>query len=1377
MPREYSPIDPFISPVWNLGQTVANLPFLNQTGLGEWLRTDEGFEGVRNFREAEPGWAGGIDALSTLAPFIGYYGALNRAGVVGRGLLPTTNRAGVAAAGAFRSSPSLAFAAGETVRQTPFLAGITALDAAGGKFETIGDAAGSLLGLTALNLGAGWAGHALSPFVQRHAPAAIGDTWKAVFEPHPELAAMYGFSNNQVAAASTASRFRSVQEAVDPAKEAQERARAMSANIRGIEDGSLPEAAELAPIVDTLKALRDQDIHTILVQGLNADDAGFRFRTDPGLIRRNSVRGVLGEGPTHAGTRVTQGLTGGMQAVNSLDNANRMLGLPEDWVYDAVLPRMTQAVRGRAADRLRGDLGLAQGVEPGPWRRIERTGPNGERQLWSIMQEEDGGWMLATEVAPPDPTKPWTMNWRQRFEIDGSRDAADMFFTFKTTNPQRLFENEGWRFDIDDPSAPAVGETLGSKPYTFESRIPSGASPLLDRILDFKNLYLGKATLRAAHTARASGPRGAERVTKALLEGPTAGKAIANTFDTYASPADAQLKRSPEGRGLIGMWRAMFDYADGMKQRMLYGSAAIPEDKNAITALFATPDMNDAEALVAALRKTALEDSGVVEVIRRYQNSDVPLDSLAGTKAGAWLKLAHEANDKLIGEINKAIGILRDLGAVDARLIPTREGHFGISRKWDGSYLIPVYRGNQVEPDAVIAGGSMAHAKRKAEAWLKARAEDLARRGEAPEQRRLGDGFVIGLDKEVPKWANVTALNPSLLEPRAGMMGWENQYEPWNHLDDLVKALDEGYTDRLRYGASVIAKGLTDGPMSILRHTDPEAFRVVAQRVEHFLGREGAASQRLNQLVDQVAAPWLGTKSVTKTVKALNGTMFHLLHGAGNIATPLLNLTGYLQTALPRAVEFLTSSPAQLRQLYYQMPAFGADGLPTRGFNYIVDPGKLIKGGVDEAISDDPRTRAVFQDLFNDKEMGANFSGEYTGQERTVAARMAEGIRGPEDVAYWAERMSSFLMAKSEQVSRTLVAGMSIKASKLLEEFHGTPFTHEQMVNNAKIMIRGANAAYMPQDRPLMFTSPGGELFGNQKTWMMNYMFEMARYTGLGVKHGNWAPLMFSAGTSALLGGVLAVPLIGAGMDVFTKTFLDKDATEVIFERFGEGGNGIAFGLPALFGMSLTGNVSAPGSNLAHDSEFFFTIVALERAKLLGRAVGRAWDDQTVLGMNPMNDELWRKQALQALAPRALYRGAEALFDDSLRSAATGYPLVNEFGFGARVMHGLGFRDVDIATQYTAYERLLKDRDEGRRVVGLFGEAYANAMLNGDRREQQRLLMQVATMGVDLSSVMRSAQVRMRNAGTDMFGRGFTGAALERQQETLRAGGRALEDE
>jgi hypothetical protein len=129
---------------------------------------------------------------------------------------------------------------------------------------------------------------------------------------------------------------------------------------------------------------------------------------------------------------------------------------------------------------------------------------------------------------------------------------------------------------------------------------------------------------------------------------------------------------------------------------------------------------------------------------------------------------------------------------------------------------------------------------------------------------------------------------------------------------------------------------------------------------------------------------------------------------------------------------------------------------------------------------------------------------------------------------------------------------------------------------------------------------------------------------------------------------------------------------------------------------------------------------------------------------------------------------------DQLRSAATGYPLTSQFGFGARVMNALGFQSTDIAVQYAAYESLLADKAEMSRKLGLFGEAYAQASMAHDSSRMHDLLQQATMQGLDMNAVMRSSQDRMRNNGRDMFGRQFTSQQLDQYQAMLAAGGRPV---
>lgn len=1348
-----------LSPVFNVLDTVSRFPGINNTQFGNWLYDTPLFRGAQNFQTDSPGGAFAADLVASFVPFIGWGTALNKARV-GAGLLNSVNQAGAAAARLAPRSPIAAFALGETVRYAPVSAAITGFDLAGGRYENPIDALVNFGLGSAFGAGLQAGGHALSPFVQRIAPNAIGGAWRAAFEPGPQLSALYGFDSNVQTAARLASRDPWVQEALSPTVSPQTRA----AGIWNILHG--PEATNHPPeVLDVLRGQYDQEIRAILHEEVDPSDRAF----DPTpftTTQRQILDQLTRMAPTVNGRRVRVPITGDGNRIENPDVLGARLQLPEGWVHHTSLPGLTQVSAKsddailKSLENFRQEIGLDIGrAPPTGWRRLERNTPNG-RQTWSLVQDPGSKqWLVVTEV-PTSGVRDdiHRMTGRARYNTTRELDKAEpakVFFSFKTNNPSLFFPH--MRADFDAPEGGLVA--------SFEDRIPRGRSTLLDRAVDFKQIFLNPNTIKAAYAAKYGTPAQRQAFVKSLLAGPTFGKEIAQLVERYAMPTQHQLRDSPEGRSILSMYQALFDAAEGRARSVLHGTASIAEGKNPMSSLFSDAVVDDANALVPALRRLAQEDPNALETIRKFMFTDrFDLASIAETPVGKWLANAVRANLGEINDGNNAIEALRSISATDARIVPVRKNHIGVSRRWDGSVFVPIYAEGSVNPVAIRAGNGKAEAERKAAEWI-------AHFGAGGKRTyRTGKSWTQGETEQAPKWLVHSQSRPGLLEPRLGMRGYEHEFEPFKHVDDLIALLEEGYVVRQRYIASTIGDALTGGKFNQLRAQDSKAWQIVNTRIAQLKGQPGPLETRMNQIVDSALAPVLGTNSFSKISEKVNEFTFHMLHGVGNIATPALNLTSVLQAQLPAATNFLTADINTLKGMGFQFPAIAGDGLPTRGFNWVTDPFALISGGFKKATSEDPEVKEIYNVLFNRKIMGTGLANEYTGQDRSLAARASEGIRSADDIGYWAARGSSILMSKTEQISRVQAAGMALKAMDMMEAATGARFTIDQKISNAARFVEQTNFGYFTADRPMMYTTPLGALFGNQKTWMTNYLFSMGEYLGL-ARHGNYAPLLMTLGTTAALGGVLAVPFAGQAIDAITETFADKDATEFIFENFGEGGNAISFGLPAMFGMSLTGNVSAPGSNLAHDTEFLFTIVALERAKLMGRAIGRAWDDQVLLGMNPLQDPLFGRQALQAFAPRAVYRTWEAITSDQLRSAATGYPLINDLGWGARIMHGLGFRDTDIAIQYAAYDRLLKDKAEMTRRISAFGEAYAMAMESGNRQLQAELLQQAAVSGVDISRVMMSARTRLRNSGLDMFGRNFNSQQLEQYQATLEAGG------
>lgn len=1375
---DYNPVLGFASsPVYNILETASGLPFINQTQFGNWLSDTQLFRDARNFQADRPGWEGEYwaDLAGALVPFAGWGMATAKAGTVGTGLLQATNRATIGAASFFPKSPILAGAVGEAVRFAPLSAGIEAFNLAGGRYDSPTEALVNF-GLGTLG-GAAFqgVGHALSPTVARLFPpsaealsqgfteSAVTTGWRALFEPGPELEKLYGYSNNVRRAATQASQLPRVAEAMGPGLEPQTQAVALwdvledmrfarerQANGAPIEDPRL-----LDPEIETLlRGQHDTTVRQIIQQELDPVESAFPPMEGFDLHKRaaNALDMINRPGVHRGRTVVTQKIDGTPGSLNSPDRIAREFEFPQEWLQYTRMPRVVRST-AVSGTWLRRELGIEPTAFSAGFHNLLRARSDGTFTSWGAVRDRDGWWQLTTQIPGEFPLP------RELGRDFNEQGRA--FFNFKTKEPWRFLPE--LRRDLDSPEMNT--ETVG-----FYDRIPRGKSEFLDRLMDMRQVFMNPDTIKAMHQAKGGAKGAKERMVREALQGPTAGRAVADAIETFAAPRIQQLKNAPDAQSILMLYESVFDAAEGRARALLHGTASIQAGKSPLGSLFTPPNINDDTAVVAQLRKLYVADPDSLDVIRQFMNEEIPLESLDGTPVGDWLKMAMEVGDGEIDSFNGMIESLRKVGATDAKTIPKRSGHVGVSRRWEGTNIVPIYLEGSASPDTLIAGNSLQQAQVKAKRWLDNRAQALARVRKKPEVRRMGQPFRVGEDSTISKEMQIRVMTPGFIEPRRGIMGWENQYEKFNHVDELIAQLEEGYVQRARYAASVGAKALTGGRMNYLRNLDLNAFKIVETRVNQMHGEQGPLDRRMNEVVDKVAGPILGTNSLTKTVDAVNGMVFHLLHGVMYPGTAALNLTSVVQTQLPAGIEFLTMNPKALAGVGYQVPRFAADGTPRPGFNFITDPIGLMRGGLKKATDPNDVDREVFNVLFNRRIMGTGLANEYTGADRSIVARASEGIRSADDVPFWASRISSILMSKSEQISRTMAAGIAMKAMDMYELAHGVKFTIQQRIDNAANMVARSNYAYFPQDRPMMYTTPLGALFGNQKTWMTNYLFMMAHYFGLATK-GNVAPLLFSAGTTALLGGVLAVPLIGAGMDAFTETFADQDVTEFMFDRFGEAGNGISFGLPAMFGMSLHGNVAAPGSNLAHDSEFFFTIVALERAKLMGRAIGTAMDDQLVLGMNPLENRVFQQQAMQAFAPRAVYRSWEALTSDQLRSAATGYPMVEGLGWGQRVMHGLGFRNDEIALQYELYDRLTKDRNSMRNRIAVYGEAYAIASIDGDVERMNQVIQRATVEGMDMSAIMRSAQTRMRNAGKDMFGRNFTGAQLERYQESLGQAG------
>jgi hypothetical protein len=201
--------------------------------------------------------------------------------------------------------------------------------------------------------------------------------------------------------------------------------------------------------------------------------------------------------------------------------------------------------------------------------------------------------------------------------------------------------------------------------------------------------------------------------------------------------------------------------------------------------------------------------------------------------------------------------------------------------------------------------------------------------------------------------------------------------------------------------------------------------------------------------------------------------------------------------------------------------------------------------------------------------------------------------------------------------------------------------------------------------------------------------------------------------------------------------------------------------------VSLQASSTIPGTDVRNEVANLGNFVFLERAKAVGKAIGTAWDIGSTGDINALRNPNVRDQMLNALAPRAIFRAVSSLEGDYIKSMGTGYPQVRGLGPSTQIMHALGLNQLEVERQQVAARELYEDQTRERAVVQNLGIIYADAMMSGDSGEMQNVIDRAVMASVPLSSVLKSAQTRMkREQEGDLFDR-FDADKVMRYTEAL----------
>lgn len=1284
-----------LAPVYGLAETASNIGI---PGANELLDTAL-MQDVGQFRFNHPGWTTAADLASFLVPATGWA----RATAGGAGALGAITRGAANLGG---TNPTLRFALGETARWAPFNIGINTFDALGGRFDSAGEYASSFATDQALSFGLGAAG--ASPSFQRMLQAIpfagrpISVVTQGIFGPSPETRALYGFGEpirNEVGLRNLAENFDTTQPYQLQGRQAMELLQRFDA---GEEIG---EGIEREHLVNLIDYTRREGFNERPVQG----ESYLRLPTPTPEATRNFL-----ERSFRSGRPLVQDAS----RANDSARIGRQLSLPEGWEFLGRYYTFNEESQARRGARRAKNLGLQGGTEDHGFRRIERQTEGGP-QIWSIRQEHEGMWLLATELPA------------------GSLGQR-RFLQFKTDMPDFFFPENQWMRDIDNPNQVSVQERVGARAWDPVSAMPDRVSPFVDSSRRLLDHILSTENFQALARSARNGGGGKSRLVEAIRgTSLPEGLDFGHFVESYLKPGMWQFRNSPRAARTWQALRAIQDAGEAHKQELVYGRQSLRRDQNILRQVFNRPEQDPGASLYSEAHRLLREPEDLEAFRRQYFEESRPLQDWEPGPAKEFYQYAlntfrgfHER------EYTPA------LTAIGGRPVPPSQRYMGLGRsflaKGTNFYAIRDGSDNLV---ALGGGRSTDDALRDAQAWIEwQRGKGIDRNFRVAE--RISAGDLDSVERDVRR-----ALRAD--DGDGGRIGgFYREREQYKTVDDLVSELDRNYTRHWNEISQSLGDHLTRRDRSTLLREEPEVARLLQSRIESLRGIQGEIDRAQNQVADTIFGRVFGTNSATKIVQGINTAMHHLTFGAGNISYPLINMTSLVQTSMAEHAALIASADDEIARMFYFLPTPGANGRP-RGVSAVFDSAGALNRAF--RILRDPSDQdfEVFQRLQQEGVLGPRFTEEYSGQ---ASDRLLEGVNSIDDLPRWLGNLSNWMPAQSEKLTRTISAAMALDAVRIMERVRGIEFTPEQRYLNARNFVHRTNFLYATQDRPAIFTTPAGSLFGNMKNWMVSYINALGDYSRLATR-GNFAPLILATGGLLGAGGLAATPLIGIA-DWASETFADQDITEFLYSRFGEGGNFISFGLPAALGVSISGSTTAPGSNLASDLRFLGSVPAWERMSNMASAVGRGWDDAFELGTDPWADPVFRQRMLQGFTPRSMYRALDVLTDPDLNSSVTGYPTVSPLDGVQRAMYGLGgLTPVEVERERAVYERLRGDVQEYQRQVALFGEAYFLASTEGDQDTMENLLALGMARGIDHNAILRSALRRSNDSQVDMFGR------------------------
>lgn len=553
--------------------------------------------------------------------------------------------------------------------------------------------------------------------------------------------------------------------------------------------------------------------------------------------------------------------------------------------------------------------------------------------------------------------------------------------------------------------------------------------------------------------------------------------------------------------------------------------------------------------------------------------------------------------------------------------------------------------------------------------------------------------------------------------------------------EDLLNAMDGHLRQLLRFaGMQSWRERFGSVAAHMLQKQDPKLFSDLMRKSGQMLGLEGKLTNWLNETMAPVLGSTLGSKAATKTAAAVNEFMYAWNLGFVNPTFALLNLLTPLQTVAPWLAHMQVATREDLARTMFMdlMP----DRTSPTGVAAWLNPLKILGQSIQLMRAPTPELRAFFDQALDDglfhPQLFEEWIGSHTRAQQTFKQAWQEG---PWQLL---RKGSTYLGEQSEKLSRLSAFNSAYILGKNFFNLEGDALY--------RFMRRGTEVTmynYATIDRSRIFTGPIGSMFGLFKNWQMHFMGQMLQYSGLALSGRSFAPLTWTVGSALALGGLGATPLVAIADGL--ANWNEKGSNSFLWTQKHFDpliGDAVYYGLPAFMGVSLQASSAIPGTDVRNEAASLFSFAIWQRSKQMADVVAQMAVDKATTG-NAFHDDNLKDKLVGATMPRAVNKLYSAIESDYVRSMTTGSPQVRDVSPFARMLHGMGMNTVEIEQWQDASRYMYKDQERRRDIVTGLGRAYANARMNKDWDELERISMRAIAAG-EFDSVLKSAATRLR---------------------------------